>query len=49
MCGFVHVDNKCGHMSISCFGDNVQIWVWVCHWLEDAFLMVPHVLGVSKF
>ena len=24
VCGFVHVDNRCGHMSISCFGQNVQ-------------------------
>lgn len=25
MCGFVHVDNKRGHMLISCFGHNVQL------------------------
>ena len=30
MCGFVHVDSRCGHVSILCLGHSVQFgFGWV--------------------
>ena len=47
MCVFVHVDNRCGHMSISCFGINIQFGFGYVNGENTLFLMVPHVLGVA--
>ena len=49
MCGFVSVDSKRGHVSISWFGHNVQFGFGCVVGQNIFFSTCSHVLGVFEF
>ena len=45
----MHVDSKCGHVSIVLFGHIVQLGLGVLWAKTFLYFVVTHVLCVSKF
>ena len=47
--GCSHVDSRCGHVSLSLVRHSVQLGFWYFRGQNMFFLVVAHVLGISKF
>ena len=48
MCGFEHVESRCGHVSMVLLGHSVQFGFGYKLGQKIFFLVIIHILGISE-